>query len=86
MIRNISYELNGWTGNDENPNAFILWRDVELQNPTKSGFTFQWWYTDSEYTNQVTNISEFTDDVVLYAKWKICMSEFMKKLNIYWRW
>ena len=71
MIRNITYELNGWTNNDENPNGFIPWNDVVLKDPTKTGFTFYGWYTDSWYTNRVNNTSEFTDDVTLYAKWDL---------------
>ena len=78
MIRDITYELNGWTNNDDNPTAYILGRQVELKNPTRDGFVFQGWYTDSEYTNinQVNNTSDFTDDVVLYAKWESNKCEF----------
>lgn len=69
-IRNISYELDGWTNNNENPNAFMLGSDIGLKEPTKSSYVFKWWYTDPEYANQVNNTSEFTDDVILYAKWE----------------
>ncbi|MBO4516248.1 InlB B-repeat-containing protein [bacterium] len=56
----------------------MLGRQVELKNPTRDGFVFQGWYTDSEYTNinQVNNTSDFTDDVVLYAKWESNKCEF----------
>ncbi|MBO4516263.1 InlB B-repeat-containing protein [bacterium] len=43
---------------------------MELEDPTRDGFIFQGWYTDSEYMTKVNNTSGFTDDVVLYAKWK----------------
>ncbi|MBO4516254.1 InlB B-repeat-containing protein [bacterium] len=49
--------------------------EFELKKPTKTGFTFYGWYTDPEYTNQVYNTNEFTDDVVLYAKWDLTTFE-----------
>ena len=69
-IRNISYELDGWTNNDENSSAFMLGSDIGLKEPTKNSYVFKGWYTDPEYTNQVNNTSDLTDDVVLYAKWE----------------
>ncbi|MBO4516260.1 InlB B-repeat-containing protein [bacterium] len=50
--------------------------EFELKDPTRDGFIFQGWYTDSEYMTKVNNTSEFTDDVVLYAKWKSNKCEF----------
>jgi uncharacterized repeat protein (TIGR02543 family) len=52
-----------------------LGRDVELKEPTKNSYIFKGWYTDSEYTNQVTNTNELTDDLVLYAKWENSIHE-----------
>ena len=69
-IRSIIYELDGWTNDDDNPSAFILGRNVELKEPIKSGYTFNGWYTDSEYTNQINNTTDITDDTELYAKWE----------------
>lgn len=68
MIRSIDYELNWWINNTDNPRGFMIGSDGVLKEPTKSGYTFNGWYTDSGYTNQVNNISNLIDDVVLYAK------------------
>lgn len=40
-----------------------------LHEPTRLGYRFEGWYTDSDYTNRVTEI-ESTSDGILYAKWE----------------
>lgn len=39
------------------------------EEPTKSGYTFDGWYTDSALTNEWTTTSTFGSDSTLYAKW-----------------
>ena len=41
---------------------------TELPNPTRKGYRFDGWYTNTEYTEKVTSYSE-TSDITLYAKW-----------------
>ena len=42
---------------------------VTLPQPTKTGYTFNGWYTDSEFTNKVDNYYVMPDsDIVLYAR------------------
>lgn len=71
IIRNITYELDWGSNDSNNPSAFILGRDIELKEPTRTWYVFSGWYTDSEYTTQVTNTNELTDDTVLYARWEL---------------
>ena len=40
-----------------------------LCTPTSDGEEFQGWYTDSSYTNQITSLTNVTEDTKLYAKW-----------------
>ena len=41
-----------------------------LKQPTKSGKTFEGWYSDSTFTTTVTELpTGNTEDIVLYAKW-----------------
>ena len=44
---------------------------TSLVNPTRAGYTFAGWYTDSDCTNQITQIPAeyYAGDVTLYAKW-----------------
>ena len=68
----ISYELNGGTNNSENPVSYATGNDaIALKDPTREGYTFVGWFTDSEYKNQITEIPEnSTEDFTLYAKWR----------------
>ncbi len=63
----LTYELNGGTG-CENTNI-SKGESVTLCTPTKADREFKGWYTDSKYTNQVTSLTNMSDDVKLYAKW-----------------
>lgn len=69
MIRDISYELDGWVNGENNPSAFILGREIELNDPIKDGYTFQGWFIDSELTEPFNSLDPITEDIVLYAKW-----------------
>lgn len=63
----LTYELNGGTGCssvDVNKGD-----TVTLCTPTKTSYLFRGWYSDSNYTNQVTSLTNMSDDVKLYAGW-----------------
>ena len=70
---NITYNLVGGANNKNNPASFnIQSADIILQAPTKTGYNFAGWYTDSEYENAITEIANGTyGNVELYAKWEI---------------
>ena len=57
------YAVNGTTSNPS--------KNITLPTATKTGYTFNGWYTDSALTNKLTsfNTSAFSEDVTLYAKW-----------------
>lgn len=38
--------------------------------PVRSGYKFGGWYTDTSYTNKITEIFILTSDITLYAKWE----------------
>lgn len=67
----INYELDGGTNNAENPLSYTRSDDsIILKEPVKEGYSFAGWYTDSEYTNKITEISAgSTGAYTLYAKW-----------------
>ena len=66
----ITYELDGGVNSPANPSAYYEGKaDIPLENATKSGYSFDGWYTDAAFSTQVTAISaEQTGDVTLYAK------------------
>ena len=38
-------------------------------NPTRDGYTFEGWYSDSKLTNYFSFSTAITSDIILYAKW-----------------
>ncbi len=43
---------------------------ITLPTPVKKGYTFEGWYTDTQYTEEFTNYTPVTSNIVLYAKWE----------------
>ena len=68
----ITYALNGGT----NPVGVRVKYTVEsetfeLEEPTKTGYTFKGWYKESSFTNKVDKITKgSTGNITLYAKWE----------------
>mgnify|MGYP003254792391 FL=1 len=62
----VKYNLNGGTNNKYNPTSYYG-KKITLQNPTKKGYVFAGWYSDSNYKTKVTSFS--SGNKVLYAKW-----------------
>lgn len=68
---NITYILDDGVNNPSNPEYVDYETKYELKDPTKDGYDFMGWYTDENYTNQITAIPyNTTNDLTLYAKWK----------------
>ena len=66
----ISYTLDGGTNDANNPaNYTIETATITLKNASKDYYTFEGWYSEAAFTNQVTEIATgSTGDVILYAK------------------
>ncbi len=67
----VTYQLNGGTAASGNP-AWYLSNSgsTTLKTPTRAGYHFLGWYTDSGYTNKITTISgSLGRNLTLYAKW-----------------
>ena len=67
----ITYKLNGGTNDDNNPATYTVETEtITLADASKDGFTFAGWYSDAEFTNEVTEITVgSTGNVELWAKW-----------------
>ena len=66
----VTYKLNGGKNNSSNLSKFG--GTLALKNPTRSGYTFAGWYTDSTFKNKVTKLSSKhvkNNKVTVYAKW-----------------
>ena len=66
----ITYNLNGGTNDANNPADYTVeTATITLADASKDGYTFEGWYSEDVFTNQVTEIATgSTKDVVLYAK------------------
>ena len=69
----ITYVNDGTYSSVLNRNPVYRYADSAtfvLNQPTKSGKTFEGWYSDSTFTTTVTELpTGNTEDIVLYAKW-----------------
>jgi uncharacterized repeat protein (TIGR02543 family) len=67
----ITYHLNGGKNNAANPSVYSSTESVSLLAPTRSGYGFSGWYTESSFATKVTGWSAGeTGDKNLYAKWR----------------
>ena len=67
----ITYELNGGENKTNNPASYnVETETITLAEPTKTGYTFDGWYTDASLTIKKIEITKgSTGDIKLYAKW-----------------
>ena len=79
----ITYKLNGGKNSSKNPKSYrITTSDITLKNPTRTGYTFAGWYSDSKYTNKVETIEKGSiGDKKLYAKWEAKQYSITYNLN-----
>ena len=69
----ISYVLDGGKNDTKNPKNYdITSKTFVLKNASKAGYTFQGWFTDSNFETRITEIPQGSvGDLELYAKWKL---------------
>ena len=67
----ITYVLDGGTNSANNPLTYTEDSEtITLENPTKTNWYFDGWYTDAQFTQPITQIVHgSTGDITLYAKW-----------------
>lgn len=66
----ITYKLNKGKNNVSNPKTYTAEDEIKLKDPTRSGYHFAGWYSDSKYKKKVSTIEKGTKGtLVLYAKW-----------------
>lgn len=67
----VAYALNGGS-NHENNKSVICQSDFPfiLEVPTREGYNFAGWYTDSDFKNKISELNpSMASEVVLFAKW-----------------
>lgn len=86
----ITYKLNGGTNNTLNVSKYTYAKTVTLYAPTRVGYVFKGWYTDSGFTKQVTKIKKGTTTgaITLYALWQLDVLNINQTGNgdMIWNW
>lgn len=66
----ITYVLDGGVNHADNPQTYNMCDSVALQSPSKTGYVFEGWYCDKEYTEKVAEIrTGMKGALTLYARW-----------------
>lgn len=67
----LEYAMNGGTNSSRNPSELTEAElPVVLEVPSREGYNFAGWYTDSSYTHKITEINRNNAaNMVLFAKW-----------------
>ena len=70
-VYRVQYVLNGGVNNEANPGGYDSnTAAFTLADPSRTGYTFAGWYTDSAFRTRITKIAGgSTGDLTLYAKW-----------------
>ncbi len=69
----INYVLNDGLNSQLNPNTYNIEQYVSFKNPTRDGYTFVGWYTESTFVNKIDVINRefWGTSITLYAKWEV---------------
>ena len=66
----ITWNLNGGTQGSGQKTSYTVEDAFTFVNPSRTGYSFQGWYTESGFTNKVTQITKgTTGNKTYYAKW-----------------
>ncbi len=69
-VYNINYVLRGGENSEDAPSEFTFGEGVVLTKPSREGYTFIGWSTDTEGENIITEISyKVNSNITLYANW-----------------
>lgn len=79
----ITYKLNKGKKNTANPKTYTSEDEIKFKKPTRSGYHFVGWYTDSKYKNQISVIEKGSEgSLTLYAKWTKEISPSVKAASL----
>ncbi|SHK65075.1 leucine-rich repeat protein [Hespellia stercorisuis] len=70
----LTYKLNGGKNSSKNPSYYYASKGVTFSSPTRTGYTFKGWYTDSKFkeSTRIQSIAKGkSGNKTLYAKWAV---------------
>ncbi len=78
----ITYELYGGSHVSPNPTSYTIEDDILLNPAEKAEYSFGGWYTDTNWTTNVSRIEPgTTGNISLYAKWNLIPYNITYELN-----
>ena len=79
----IIYNLNGGTNNKNNPATYTIESDtVTLETPEKTAYFFAGWFTDRDFTDEITEIAAGSfGNKTVYAKWTPVVYDIIYELD-----
>lgn len=81
QLYKITYNLNGGVNAPKNPASYAESDVITLEEPTKKGYIFAGWYTDSAFTDSISEIRERSGNLTLHAKWTEAPKKITYVLN-----
>ena len=71
----VTFDYNGATGNNSTATKTVRFDSTygTLPSPTRTGYTFDGWYRESDFSTLITSSTQVTNPAnhTLYAKWRI---------------
>ncbi len=79
----INYVLSGGENAINNPSTYTIETEtIKLEEPSRTGYTFDGWYGDSDFRKKVSEIDKGSyGDIYLYAKWTPVVYSIAYELN-----
>ncbi len=71
MEYSVTYHLDSGINSITNPSKFIVNDVFTFEYPTKNGYNFLGWFTDTEFTIPIEGVTNGTKNITVYAKWQI---------------
>ena len=69
-VYTVTYVLYDGTNSASNPTSYTVEDEITLSAPTKGGYSFGGWFTDSAFENRIDKIAlGSTGNMTLYSKW-----------------
>ncbi len=63
----IDYVLYDSINDPSNPDEYNIETEYTFQAPSKDGYEFVGWYTDSKFTTEITSLNQTVTNLILYA-------------------
>ena len=64
----VDYILNGGTNSAKNPTEITILDEFELKEASRTGYTFDSWYLDEDFTLPISSLTNITSDITLFAR------------------